>query len=462
MMNTSGRIGGWVPSGNTHLYDARVEYLQPPLMTSVEEYSTRIDTGISPTVNTEIVLDFSFVDNKGGHIVMSARTGSSAVNMVHPFFISKGKQEKYQTYLGNSGTTIYLIGLPTSKTRVIFNRFGDHHYIYDGEDIGTFSISGSNSYRKSNNNTLIMFGTSGYEPNYYTPNARIYYAKITNNGNVVREFIPVRFTNENGVSEGAMFDTVSQQLFRNIGNGEFQIGPDMYSGISIDSEVEYIESTGTQYIDTDILIGKGMTIDARIDTAFGGSVAAGKDEFYGYYDNSRYQIHDGANSAYTTYATPRPPTTIVQSGGLRTIYDGNTVTWSTLDGKQYTASLAGDTWTVDDTNQHFLLFAWRRGKTTQNNYKGKLWYLKLNRYGKNLLDVIPVRITNENGITEGALYDKVRRILLRNQGSGAFLIGPDKMTSTLNVGGGYNEPKINRQCEKVCSCFRADEWEVAA
>lgn len=36
----------------------------------------------------------------------------------------------------------------------------------------------------------------------------------------------VRFTNENGVSEGAMYDRVSGQLFRNAGTGAFIIGPD--------------------------------------------------------------------------------------------------------------------------------------------------------------------------------------------------------------------------------------------
>lgn len=38
--------------------------------------------------------------------------------------------------------------------------------------------------------------------------------------------IPVRFTNELGQSEGAMYDRVSGSLFRNAGTGAFTIGPD--------------------------------------------------------------------------------------------------------------------------------------------------------------------------------------------------------------------------------------------
>lgn len=42
------------------------------------------------------------------------------------------------------------------------------------------------------------------------------------------------------------------------------------------------------------------------------------------------------------------------------------------------------------------------------------------------IDLIPVRFTNEEGLTEGAMYDRVSGELFRNAGSGSFIIGPDK------------------------------------
>ena len=51
-------------------------------------------------------------------------------------------------------------------------------------------------------------------------------SKIYIDGVIARDFIPVRFTNEQGVSEGAMYDRVSGQLFRNSGTGAFTVGPD--------------------------------------------------------------------------------------------------------------------------------------------------------------------------------------------------------------------------------------------
>lgn len=46
-------------------------------------------------------------------------------------------------------------------------------------------------------------------------------------GEILVDMVPVRFTNENGQREGAMFDIVSNQLFKNMGSGALAIGPDI-------------------------------------------------------------------------------------------------------------------------------------------------------------------------------------------------------------------------------------------
>ena len=50
---------------------------------------------------------------------------------------------------------------------------------------------------------------------------RVYSCQMTDDGVLVRDFIPVRFTNEQSVSEGAMYERVSGALFRNAGTGAF-------------------------------------------------------------------------------------------------------------------------------------------------------------------------------------------------------------------------------------------------
>lgn len=71
---------------------------------------------------------------------------------------------------------------------------------------------------------VVRSTTGGFSNQYYSAAKISFYKLSTEFGEV--DMIPVRFTNENGISEGAMYDRVSGQLFRNAGTGAFVIGPD--------------------------------------------------------------------------------------------------------------------------------------------------------------------------------------------------------------------------------------------
>lgn len=97
---------------------------------------------------------------------------------------------------------------------------GEQYVIVNGVKYNTGTMSGdfvSSLYMR-------LFSINSYNPLYSY--MRLYYFKAWLNGILVRDFKPVRFTNEQGVSEGAMYDKVSKQLFRNAGTGAFIIGPD--------------------------------------------------------------------------------------------------------------------------------------------------------------------------------------------------------------------------------------------
>ena len=53
------------------------------------------------------------------------------------------------------------------------------------------------------------------------------------------------------------------------------------------------------------------------------------------------------------------------------------------------------------------------------------------RAGEKIVDMIPVCFTNENGVSEGAMYDKVSGKLFRNAGTGSFIIGPRKKHNSM-------------------------------
>ena len=76
------------------------------------------------------------------------------------------------------------------------------------------------------------------------------------------------------------------------------------------------------------------------------------------------------------------------------------------------------------------------------------------------VDLMPVRITNENGVSEGAMYDRVSGELFRNAGTGAFVIGPDKLGTEL-AGGGYKCVRRSwRSASRRSRHF--SRWEVVA
>ena len=79
-----------------------------------------------------------------------------------------------------------------------------------------------------------------------------------------------------------------------------------------------------------------------------------------------------------------------------------------------------------------------------------------------ILDLIAVRFTNSLGRTEGAMYDRVSGQLFRNAGTGAFVIGPDKVGTEL-AGGGYKcVRRYWRSSSRRSRSRRFSRWEVAA
>lgn len=109
-------------------------------------------------------------------------------------------------------------------------------------------MCGNNYLRDSLSGVEVSGATQDFDANRYDGKefniwirygAKTYGFSLTDNGIRIVDFIPVRFTNENGVTEGAMFDRANPNvgmnhdgsarddgLYRNLGTGAFVIGPD--------------------------------------------------------------------------------------------------------------------------------------------------------------------------------------------------------------------------------------------
>lgn len=187
-----------------------------------------------------------------------------------------------------------------------------------------------------------------------------------------------------------------------------------------DAEVEYLESTGTQYIDTGITCNTDtdvlqVTFSISSFVSFCGvagyRVGASDHNFaIGYndanamsadcnnsnYANSRAQISDAiANTDYT----------IIISRQGRYIYKGDSLVESNTS--------TSDIFTTGD----IYIFA---VNGIQDYSQIRVKNVQIERNGEEYMTLIPVRKGNM-----GYLYDKVSGMLFGNQGTGSFVVGPD-------------------------------------
>ena len=175
-----------------------------------------------------------------------------------------------------------------------------------------------------------------------------------------------------------------------------------------DAEVEYLESTGTQWINTGVAWTTGAVLYGKGDT----------------YNSNSLCGYDSANCLTSYNRFTRNNMYIYASNTSSSVKEeyefvwGNSVIVNGVVQGSYPRIPTGGTTPI-------IIFA----RTVGGNDPclGVCSYLRLvDKNNMVLFDMIPVRFTNELGQPEGAMYDRVSCELFRNQGTGNFIIGPDK------------------------------------
>ena len=186
-------------------------------------------------------------------------------------------------------------------------------------------------------------------------------------------------------------------------------------------EIEYLESTGTQYIDT----GVGLSADCVAEiTAQFLAVGSSMQVMAGSMSSTRNSgiiiaLPSSGNlycsvGDYTQTATSTAAKTdkhdfkierLTAYNNQRLTVDGSTTTGASNSGRISTASA--------------YLFAMNYSMAV--NYSvGRIWSYKLTKSGSVVFDAIPVRVGQV-----GYMYDRVSGQLFGNLGTGNFTLGPD-------------------------------------
>ena len=192
-----------------------------------------------------------------------------------------------------------------------------------------------------------------------------------------------------------------------------------------DAELEFIESTGTQYIDTGLwftddtqlecVMSEGSDLSS-LSTGGGGAVTGSTINGYGqYWRFIGYSKNTNGNFYWDGNVLCNGSFITCTMDSARKVYrDGSYVFDACVEGYH----------NVENQFTRMYIFA-QLISNTINPRLYKVKSFKIIRGGEIIVDAYAVRFTNENGETEGAMYDIISGMFFRNQGTGAFLIGPD-------------------------------------
>ena len=219
-MMLGARTAAWAKSGAPLPYYAEVEYLE----STGTQY---IETGVNMKNTVGIAADF--MKTASGDIVLMGSRNDSTGQWLNT--------SNYNFYIRfGSGYFTAKTGNPLNvRTNAMSNIFNSRKAVIDGVDlVSTYYLS-----KLTDGPTIYLF--AAHRAGITGPNlpfiGRIYSAMITDGDEVVRDFVPVKFKNENGKYEGVMYDRLgvggmnpdgtvrNDGIYRNIGIGSFVIGP---------------------------------------------------------------------------------------------------------------------------------------------------------------------------------------------------------------------------------------------
>lgn len=311
-----------------------------------------------------------------------------------------------QAYASVNRTSNGVNGTPKNKLVNFRLWLGNFWSFYDNQYTAT-TISSNN--RTANNANILLYRSPSWgDSSCIDIGLKIYRFTIRDNVSVLRDFVPVRVG-----QVGYLYDKVSGQLFGNVGQGDFILGADV-APIPY-QQVEYLESTGTQYLLTGVPSSgsnyiKIKLIDYFTDQHLGSWPFGGRNSFlsneFGLFisaDDSTVLARNGSTAITCETFSTYPSSSIVRLGH---------------------SVVAIKTYRYTYTQQNFsgsysvILFGLNNGGTAINGkFKIGATYIS----GASVTrDFVPVRVGNV-----GYMYDKISKQLFGSYTTDDFLPGPD-------------------------------------
>ena len=260
----------------------------------------------------------------------------------------------------------------------------------------TLSVATNQPLGSDNNNIFIFNQSEGGQIGV----GKIYYLRLYDaNKTLIRDFIPVLDT----LGTPCLYDRISETFFYNAGTGTFN-----YKELT---KLDYIESTGTQWVDTLVKGTGNTTIEVKIANTYSSS---NENSIIGSrtYPRTNALMLGYYSNGWVCYASQESyignlinKTSVVKLDKNKIYIDETLV--KTFSSSSFT------------TPSNMIIFGERRDSSVASLSNTKLYYCKIFENNALIRDFIP--ILDENNTP--CLLDKVSRNYFYNSGSGTFNYG---------------------------------------
>lgn len=355
-----------------------------------------IDTGVFPSNNLKINIKACYTNSNSSYMLGSDNAYNAGI---HIRLDSK--------YIGIFGGSIMNTGVVSQVNVPVTITLQNNKIYVDGQLKGSGTTQDVSKYSKS---SIYVFCTHRGGEAKYNASMRLYELQMYDGDTLIRDFIPI--LDENDVAY--LYDKVEKKFYYNSGTGTFNYKKKDSQNMQL-TKVNYIESTGTQYIDTGVKPSNSTKVDIKFmynslnGFVYGSRTSGSGSDAHEFMINASglvFPQFDGQYSEVSSSYNKIGEEYILSNSQSGAYINGNLI-------KSY------NTATFSSKHSMFLFGLNQNGTVEYRKFIGRLYYCKIYDGDTLVRDFVPVI----DGSNIACLYDRVEKKCYYNAGTGTFSYG---------------------------------------